>query len=525
MGSTTIPTFLGRSAAAARGAKSNERILVVVQLLGGNDGLNTVVPHGIDGYNRGPPGAAASRGPAAQDHRRRSACIPSMGGMAKILERGRLAVVQGVGYPNPDRSHFRSMEIWETASVKNDAQALETGWLGRALDARLTKPGDDPPGLHVGERSMPLALRTRKTEVPSVESLESYKLQLAGTDQEKQAERTALNQLAGLDRRGDDPLLGFISRTTLAAYESSGRLEQLAQKKQNGPKYPNFGLARRLELIAQIIKADFGTRIFYTSLDGFDTHANQLGTHAALLTELSDSIAAFHDDLAAAGQGDRVAAAHLQRIRPPGPGKRVAGDRSWRGRTRLHRRTGRQARTDWQPPQPRRSRRRRPEVSHRLPLGLRRARRRLAETGRRTGRRRRIQSVAPCSAGPDGQGSRHDPAAIGSTDSVIPVIMKKFGVSARSFVVLSCPSGRKRAVGSPRTRSLSRSGGVLPMNRVRFFRVRRRALGRMRWCRPRRWVKMRRTRAFPTCRHCRRPTGPGPAARPVGPWPLFRNRG
>ncbi len=140
---------------------------------------------------------------------------------------------------------------------------------------------------------MPLALKTRKTEVPSVESLESYKLQLAGTDQEKQAERTALNQLAGIDRRGDDPLLGFISRTTLAAYESSGRLEQLAQKKQNGPKYPNFGLARRLELIAQIIKADFGTRIFYTSLDGFDTHANQLGTHAALLTELSDSVAAF----------------------------------------------------------------------------------------------------------------------------------------------------------------------------------------------------------------------------------------
>ena len=73
-----------------------------------------------------------------------------MGGMAKILERGRLAVVQGVGYPNPDRSHFRSMEIWETASVKNDAQALETGWLGRALDAAAAKPGDDPPGLHVG---------------------------------------------------------------------------------------------------------------------------------------------------------------------------------------------------------------------------------------------------------------------------------------------------------------------------------------------------------------------------------------
>ncbi len=160
---------------------------------------------------------------------------------------------------------------------------------------------------------MPLALRTRKTEVPSVESLESYKLQLAGTEKEKQAERIApsISSRASI-AESDDPLLGFISRTTLAAYESSGRLEQLAQKKQNGPKYPNFGLARRLELIAQIIKADFGTRIFYTSLDGFDTHANQLGTHAALLNELSDSVAAFHDDLAAAGQGDRVALLDVQ---------------------------------------------------------------------------------------------------------------------------------------------------------------------------------------------------------------------
>ena len=306
MGSTTIPTFLSRSAQAARGSGPNERILVVVQLLGGNDGLNTVVPHGIDGYNRGRRVLRLSSG-QIQKITPEIGLHPSMGAMAKLVENKRLAVVQGVGYPNPDRSHFRSMEIWESARLENDAKALETGWLGRTLDAAPGKPGQDPPGLHIGNRSMPLALRSKKRGVPSVESLESYKLQLTGTDAEKQAERGALNQLAATLRRGDDPLLGFISRTTLSAYESSGRLEQLAKKGQGGPKYPNYGLARRLELIAQIIKADFGTRIFYTSLDGFDTHANQLGTHAALLLELSDSIAAFHDDLSAAGQGDRVA--------------------------------------------------------------------------------------------------------------------------------------------------------------------------------------------------------------------------
>ena len=233
------------------------------------------------------------------------------------------------------------------------------------------RPGKIRPGCTSAAGRMPLALRTKKTEVPSVESLESYKLQLAGTEQEKQAERGALNQLAAMDRRGDDPLLGFISRTTLSAYESSGRLEQLAKKAQGGPKYPNFGLARRLELIAQIIKADFGTRIFYTSLDGFDTHANQLGTHAALLNELSDSIAAFHDDLAAAGQGDRVATADLQRVRPAGAGKRLAGDRS-RGRGAVvPGRSGRQGRAGRRAPQPRRPGRRRPEVPHRFPPSLR----------------------------------------------------------------------------------------------------------------------------------------------------------
>ena len=113
-----------------------------------------------------------------------------MGGMAKLLENGRLAVVQGVGYPNPDRSHFRSMEIWETAGWSNDAKALETGWLGRALDSKGREAGRRSAG---SARRRPLACRWRcestKTEVPSVESLESYKLQLAGTEPEKQAER------------------------------------------------------------------------------------------------------------------------------------------------------------------------------------------------------------------------------------------------------------------------------------------------------------------------------------------------
>jgi len=304
MGASSIPGFLGQSARAASGSKTNDRVLVVVQLVGGNDGLNTVVPHKLDGYTKA---RRALRLPSGQIHKITDeiGLHPSMGEMAELVEAGRVSIVQGVGYPNPDRSHFRSMEIWETAKL--EFGALETGWLGRTLDANPAAAGTDIAGLHVGGRSLPLALKSTKTEVPSLTTLEQYRLQLGGDLAAKREVRDALERVARLDRPSADPLLGFVRRSTLAAYDSSKKLEQLDQQTGDKSSYPNFGLAKRLELIAQIIKAGFGTRIYYTSIDGFDTHANQLGGHASLLNQLSDSIAAFHKDLTDAGQADRVA--------------------------------------------------------------------------------------------------------------------------------------------------------------------------------------------------------------------------
>ena len=322
MGAATVPTFVSRSARAAGAptATAKDRALVIVQLLGGNDGLNTVVPFGHDGYTRG---RRALRIGAGQVHKlsKEIGLHPAMGGLAKLIEVGRASVVQGVGYPNPDRSHFRSMEIWETARLEQGA--LETGWIGRALDATPARPGEDVKALHVGTGSSPLTLRSRRTETASLVSLEQYRLQLDGPAGERRAGREALDTMARLDRPGDDPLLGFLRRSTLSAYESSKRLERVTRPTAGGSKYPNSGLARRLELIAQIVKAGFGTRIFYTTLDGFDTHANQLGTHAALLTELSDSLAAFHKDLTDAGQADRVAVLTFSEF-----GRRVAENAS-----------------------------------------------------------------------------------------------------------------------------------------------------------------------------------------------------
>ena len=313
----------------------------------GTTGLNTVVPHGIDGYNRGRRALAASRRRRSTRSPPEIGLHPSMGGDGQAArEAGGWRSCRASAIPIPTaRTSARWRSGRRPAWRTTPRRSRPAGWAVRSIPTGR-KPGDDPPGLHVGGRSLPLALRARKTEVPSVESLESYKLQLAGTEPEKQAERTGAQSDRG--RRSPRATTRFWASSAGPRCRPTSRAagwNSSPRKSRAGPKYPNFGLARRLELIAQIIKADFGTRIFYTSLDGFDTHANQLGTHAALLNELSDSIAAFHDDLAAAGQADRVAMLDVQRIRPPGPGERLAGDRPRRGRAGLRRRAGRQART------------------------------------------------------------------------------------------------------------------------------------------------------------------------------------
>ena len=253
------------------------------------------------------PGAAASGGAGPQDHRGdRPAPVDGRDGQAARERAAGGGAGGGLSQPGPLAlpldGDLGDGQLEKRREGARDRLAGPCPRLHGRRSPATTRPVCTSAAGRCRWRSRPGRPRCPRSRASRATSSSS-----PAPTRRKQAERAALNQLAGVDRRGDDPLLGFISRTTLSAYESSGRLEQLAQKKQSGPKYPNFGLARRLELIAQIIKADFGTRIFYTSLDGFDTHANQLGTHAALLNELSDSIAAFHDDLAAAGQGDRVA--------------------------------------------------------------------------------------------------------------------------------------------------------------------------------------------------------------------------
>jgi uncharacterized protein (DUF1501 family) len=304
----TVPTFLARAArvlADSPRASDTGRILVVLQLDGGNDGLNTVVPYRDETYRRLRPKLQV---PAAEvrkldDH---VGLHPALDRFVGLLDDHRLAVIQSVGYPNPNRSHFESMAIWQTA--RPDPDVATPGWLARAIDRRSHVAGD-APGLHVHDTlPLPRALAGGNQTIPSLDRPEQFHRRIGVPDPRAAArQREALDQLARQASGEPGSLLEFVERSSLSAYASSARLEAIQKDTPPATGYPEyFGLARRLRLIAQLIKAGLTTAIYYTHLDGFDTHANQLARHPELLRELSGSVRAFLDDLTKSGEADRV---------------------------------------------------------------------------------------------------------------------------------------------------------------------------------------------------------------------------
>jgi uncharacterized protein (DUF1501 family) len=297
----TIPGFLAQTARAMEPMRDG-RILVVVQLNGGNDGINTVVPFADEGYAKG---RKVLRLPADRLHKitREIGLHPAMGDAAKLLEDGRLAIVQEVGYPNPNRSHFKSMAIWHTANVnlpREDVLDVQTnaslGWIGRALDEG-GKPADGSPAAQfVGSGSMPLALRSKRSVASAIKRPEDAVLTLKGG-----ANSAAMTQ----STPGED-LAAFVRRSTLDAYGTSERMAEVLRAEDKGASYPATELAGRLRVLARLIKGGGGTRVFYTSQDYFDTHYEQLQTHSNLLGELSGGLKAFLDDLAVAKLAERV---------------------------------------------------------------------------------------------------------------------------------------------------------------------------------------------------------------------------
>jgi uncharacterized protein (DUF1501 family) len=278
-----------------------DRILVIVQLTGGNDGLNTVVPYADDAYAKNRP---TLRLPTNELHRIDSylGFHPRMAAFNRLYKEGHLTILQGVGTANPSGDHDTAMRAWHSADP--DRANGQTGWIGRTADSFRDGNPTRVAAAFVGPITAPFALTAQDTFLPSVRTLNDLTIhEMPG--------HSGPMAVPKRQRTGDNPLLNFVQKGLSDAQENSRRLEAVAGQTDKPFPYPSFGLAENLRTVAQLIRADIGIRIFFTELGGggiggFDNHANQLGNHCALLHQLSESVAAFVDDLNRDGLLDRT---------------------------------------------------------------------------------------------------------------------------------------------------------------------------------------------------------------------------
>lgn len=300
------PHFLLKAAHATPRAAEALRVkgakaLIVVEMTGGNDGLNTLIPYADDAYYRARPGLAIKREDAlVLDNA--VALHPAMGRLKELYDRGKLAAIQGVGYPNFNFSHFRALEIYRAA----DTGPYEgIGWLGRYLDTVVKEEDYHFAGLGVASGVNP-SIAGEQYRVPAVASAAAYQL---ATDQRYAGDRTnRLNAFTALNATGSDQraMLPLLEDTAQAAYASSRELQQLVSAYSTAVTYPNGGLGNSLKLMAQVVAADVGLQIGYVTIGGFDTHAGQAVAQQNLLGMVSDGISAFLADMDAHGLADKV---------------------------------------------------------------------------------------------------------------------------------------------------------------------------------------------------------------------------
>ncbi len=327
------PAFLASTALAAE--PDQERILVVVELTGGNDGLNTVIPHGDDLYFKARPklGIKADEGVIALDEH--TGLNPALLPLQPLVEEKKLAAVLGVGYPNPNRSHFESMDVWQSA---DHTRRAANGWLGRGMSLLKLREGR-VPAFHISKQQLPLALQGSGFGVPTLHPDKPFDLQLAGDptrfqpnarvaadrlqpqasqehDGNKQR-RKLIDELAELGADDTNEMFQFVRRTSLHTLTSIEQLREIlggnfqkpqgqAELQGNQYQYKREGLSYELQLVAQMIAADFGTRIYYLAMDGFDTHSGQRQAHEILLQNLGVAVQQFFAQLKRTGDEDRV---------------------------------------------------------------------------------------------------------------------------------------------------------------------------------------------------------------------------
>lgn len=296
----TVPTFLSHSmlgmmqhAMATEAGGKDGKLLVVIQLAGGNDGLNTVIPYAQDEYYKLRPRIAIPK----QDVLTLNDMYglhPQATGFRNLWNQGQLAIVHGVGYPNPDRSHFVGTRIWHSASP-DGAQA--DGWLGRYFDHECGGADPDPRAGIAIDSEMPLAMRGSKFMPLCMDGQRLLGNKKGGSPDGMEVSPRATGGASDLD---------FLRRSVLDAEVHAEQIRKAARKEIEGVSFPNNRFANDLETIAKLIAAGLPTKVYYASFPGFDTHAQQMNRHGNLLRDTGNSLDAFMQALKRTGNLERT---------------------------------------------------------------------------------------------------------------------------------------------------------------------------------------------------------------------------
>lgn len=308
----TAPSFITRTALAmnnpwdvsqvtSRPGVPDDRILVVVQMGGGNDGLNSIVPFTNDAYYRARPNLAVPQ----KDVIRITDELglhPNLGKLKELYDKGAMAVVQGVGYPNPSRSHFKSMEIWHTADP--EGRVVRYGWVGRYFDSKCPVCEQPTVGVNVGQ-TMPLAMQAESGLGVSLENPDAFQWMntFNGLGAKEEQE---LFKLLNAPSPNEPGTIDFLRHTAMNAYVSSENVRDAVKNYKGGVEYANTRFASSMRLIAQMIAGKLPTKVYYAHMTGFDTHAAQRGAHETLLLQLVEGVSSFYKDLEAQGNAERV---------------------------------------------------------------------------------------------------------------------------------------------------------------------------------------------------------------------------
>jgi uncharacterized protein (DUF1501 family) len=333
----TVPLFVDRTVMAMvkpddllrtqQDSGKDGKILVIIQLSGGNDGLNTVVPYADDAYYRARPAIAKPRDQVLKlnDY---VGLNPNLAPLKSLFDNGEMTLIQGVGYPNPNRSHFRSMDIWHTAI--SEEERTTSGWLGRYFDN--TCMGNDPKagaqsgtidatlGVSMGETA-PLAMQGEYFKTLAFERAESFRYQgqsagnylklnqpdEAQTATPVQAQRPRPGQKNAVEPAvTEEDQVEFLSRTAMDAQMASDRIRSAVGNHNPTAQYPQGEFGQGLRTVAAMIRGELPTRVYYVQLGGFDTHANQNGRHDNLMQQLAQGVSALMADLKEQKLAERV---------------------------------------------------------------------------------------------------------------------------------------------------------------------------------------------------------------------------